>query len=90
MFNSPSSQPGFLPRCSPPSVQWEQISGGAEKVFLEILVSLDARIPLIPECLCSAQRNKETACIYCCILREVLPLLRSQNHLLFLQTPFEA
>lgn len=90
MFDSSSSQPGFLHRCSLPSVQRKWISGGAEKVFLEIFVSLGAPIPLIPERLCSAQRNKETARIYCCILREVLALLHSQKHLLLLQTPSEA
>lgn len=82
MFNSSSCQPGFLHRCSLPSIQRKWISGGAEKVFLEILVSLDAPVPLIPERLCSAQRNKGTARIYRCILREVLPLLHSQSHLL--------
>lgn len=90
MFNSPSSQPGFLHRCSLPSAQRKGISGRAGKVFLEIPVPLDGRIPLIPERLCSAQPNKETAWIYRCILREVLPLLHSHIHLLFLQTPFEA
>lgn len=59
-------------------------------MFLEIPVSLGARIPLIPERLCGARRNKETAWIYCWILREVLPLLHSHIHFLFLQTPFEA
>lgn len=52
-------------------------------MFLAIPVVLGARIPLIPERLCGAQPNKETACIYCCVFREVLPLLPSLNHLLF-------
>lgn len=52
-------------------------------MFLAVLVPLGAPVPLIPERLCGAQPNKETARIYRCIFREVLPLLHSQHHLLF-------
>lgn len=56
---------------------------GSWKVFLALLVPLGARTPGIPERLCGAQPNKETAGIPCWISPEVLPLLRSQHHLPF-------